>query len=190
MLNGKSQALTFEEEIAIPTCNLSETVHNKWLQAYGGKKIDVYHATVDDFARAALQSLFYFNYLRGGPAGIGPSKTELQLCLAARVGNSKRMVKLLDHVAVEAGLNTRVPHLEGETIFGSAKHKLDFPPRDDSDSHRHDRVNYSIPNLGKGVSPSHVRGVRRCSPSQAQTWSIVMSSNPSIASQKSDFSVP
>ena len=108
----------------------------------------------------------------------------------ARAGNSRRMVKLLDHVAVEAGLNTRVPHLEGETIFGSAKHKLDLPPGDDNDSHRHDRVNYSIPNLDKRVSPSHVRGVRRCSPSQAQARSSLMSSNPSIASQKSDFSLP
>ena len=50
MLNGKSQALTFEEEAAVPTCNLFETVHNKWLQASSGKKIDVYHATIDDFA--------------------------------------------------------------------------------------------------------------------------------------------
>ena len=88
-------------------------MHNKWLQASGSKKIDVYHATVDDFVRAALQSLFYFNYLRGGPTGTGPSKTELELCLTARAGNSRRMMKLLDHVAVEAGLNTRVPHLEG-----------------------------------------------------------------------------
>ena len=190
MLNGKSQALTFEEEATVPTCNLSETMHNKWLQASGEKKIDVYHATVDDFARAALQSLFYFNYLRGGPAGTGPSKTELQLHLAARAGNSRRMVKLHDHVAVEAGLNTRVPHLEEETIFGSAKRKLDLLLGDESDSHRHDRVNYLIPNLDKGVSPSHVRGVRRYSPSQAQARSSVMSSNPSIASQKSDFSMP
>ena len=78
MLNDHSKALTFKEEAAIPTCNLSETMHNKWLQASGRKMIDVYHATVDDFARAALQSLFYFNYLHGGPAGTSPSKTELQ----------------------------------------------------------------------------------------------------------------
>ena len=45
----------------MPTCNLSETVHNKWLQASGNKMIDVYHATLDDLTRAALQSLFYFN---------------------------------------------------------------------------------------------------------------------------------
>ena len=41
--------------------------------------INVYHAIVDDFARAALQSLFYFNYLRGGPTGTSPSKFELKL---------------------------------------------------------------------------------------------------------------
>ena len=39
--------------------------------------IDVYHATLDDLTRAALQSLFYFNYLRGGPSGTGLSKLEL-----------------------------------------------------------------------------------------------------------------
>ena len=80
--------------------------------------------------------------------------------------------------------------MEGETIFGSAKLKLDLPHGDDSDSHRHNRVNYSIPNLGKGVSPSQVRAVRRCSHSQAHAQSSVMSSNPSVASEKSDFSMP
>ena len=88
-----------------------------------------------------MQSLFYFNYLCDRPCGTGPSKFELELRLASRKSNSKRVVKLLDEVAVKAGLNTRVPHLEGETIFGTAKRKLDLPPGDDSDFHRHDRVN-------------------------------------------------
>ena len=77
------QALTFEEEATISTCNLSETVHNKWLQASGNKMIDVYHATVNDFSRAALQSLIYFNYLRGRSSGTGPNKFELELRLAS-----------------------------------------------------------------------------------------------------------
>ena len=122
---------------------------------------DVYYVTVDDFARAALQSLFYFNYLHGGPVGTGPSKSELQLRLAFRIGNSRRVVKLLDNVAAEAGLDTRVPHLEGETIFGSAKRKLDLPPGDDSDSHHHDWINYSVPRVGTGISPS-CRSYQRC----------------------------
>ena len=54
---------------------------------------------------------------------------------ASRVENLSHVVKLLERVAVEAGGNTRVPHLEGETIFGSAKRKLDLPPGDDSDFH-------------------------------------------------------
>ena len=121
--------------------------------------VDVYHATVDDLARTALQSLFYFNYLRGGLSGTGPSKSKLQLRHASRVGNSNHVVKLLDRVAVEASINTRVPHLEGETIFRSTKRKLDLPPGDDSDSHWHDCVNFSIPMLGKGMSPAQARGM-------------------------------
>ena len=38
----------------MPTCNLSEIVHNKWLQASGNKMINVYLGIVDDFARASL----------------------------------------------------------------------------------------------------------------------------------------
>ena len=60
------QALSFEEEAAMPTCNLSETIHNKWLQASGNKMVDLYSATVDDYSKAALQSSGYFNFLKGG----------------------------------------------------------------------------------------------------------------------------
>ena len=45
------------------TCNLSETMHNKWLQVSGNKMVDLYSATFDDYNRAALQSSGYFNFL-------------------------------------------------------------------------------------------------------------------------------
>ena len=151
--------------------------------------IDVYHDTVDDFARAALQSLFYFNYLRGGPSGTRPSKFELELRLASRKGNSKRVVKLLNEVAVEAGLNTRVPHLEGETIFGTAKRKLDLPPGDDSDSHRHDHVNYDVPKMGEGVSFSQARRLVRPGSRVGESISIVRSSSPLFQSKVSTRSM-
>ena len=183
------QALTFEEEVAVATCNLYKTVHNKWLQASGGKMTDVYHATVDDFARAALQSLFYFNYLRGSPTGTSPSKFELQLRLASRIGNSRRVVKLLNNVTAEAGLDTRVPHLEGETIFGSAKRKLDLPPGDDNDSHRYNWINYSVPRVGTGISPSQGRLLGRSLRSWGQGLSSIKSSNPSIVSPFSSSTV-
>ena len=88
-------------------------MHYKWQQASEGKISNVYHTTLDDYSWAALQSLFYFNYLRGGPSGTGPSRSKLQLRLASCKANSKRVVKLLEQVTVEAGVNTRIPHLEG-----------------------------------------------------------------------------
>ena len=120
--------------------------------------MDVYHATVDDLARAALQSLFYFNYLRGGPSGTGPSKNELQLRHTFRIGNLNCIVKLLDRVVVEARINIQVPHLDAEMLFGTVKRRLDLPPGDDNDSHRHNRVNFSIPMLGKGTSTAQAHG--------------------------------
>ena len=140
--------------------------------------IDVYHATLDDLTRATLQSLFYFNYLRGGPSGTGPSRSELQLRLASRNGNSGRVVKLLEKVTAKAGVNTRIPHLEGETIFGTAKRKLDLPLGDESDSHRHDRVNYCIPKVGRGMSPAQIRNVISASTILGQSPNSVRSCTP------------
>ena len=34
----------------MPTCNLLETLYNKWLHASRSKMLDVYLTTVDDFA--------------------------------------------------------------------------------------------------------------------------------------------
>ena len=81
----------------------------------------------------------------------------LRLRLASRSGNPSRVAKAVDDISVVSGSNTRVPHLDGEKVFGSAKHKLDLPPGDNSDSHRHDRINYSVPKLSKGASPNQCR---------------------------------
>ena len=143
--------------MVVPTCNLLETVHNKWLQASRNKMVDLYSATVDDYSRAALQSTAYFNFLKGGHFGTGLSSSVLRLRVAAQNANPSRVAKLVDDVSCVAGLNTRVPHLEGEKVFGSANRKLDLPPRDANDFHRHDCVNYSIPKLSKTTSPFQCR---------------------------------
>ena len=49
----------------MPTCNLAETVHNKWLQQSGKRGTDSYVATVDDFVRAFMQMVRYYQYLKG-----------------------------------------------------------------------------------------------------------------------------
>ena len=33
-------------EAVVPTCNLLETIHNKWLQASGNRMVDLYSAKV------------------------------------------------------------------------------------------------------------------------------------------------
>ena len=60
----------------------------------------------------------------------------------------------LEQVTVEADVNTRIPHLEGETIFGSMKRKLYLFPRGDSNSHRHDRVNFIVLKISKEMLPT------------------------------------
>ena len=110
--------------------------------------VDRYHATLDDYSRVALQFISYHNYLKGCGGGTGPRRSLLQLQHANRSGNSSRVVKLVDEISIEVGVNTRVPHFEGERVFGFAKRKLDLLPSDESDFHRHDRINYSIPKLG------------------------------------------
>ena len=67
------------------------------------------------------------------------------------------MAKAMNVVFEEARLKSRVPHLKGENIFGSVKRKLDLPPGDESDSHRHDRVNFTIPKLGQYMIPFQCR---------------------------------
>jgi hypothetical protein len=41
----------------------------------------------------------------------------------------------MEQLYVNGGLNFRVPHLEGESIFDSTKKKLDLSPKDESDYH-------------------------------------------------------
>jgi hypothetical protein len=40
--------LSLEEMADMPSCNLSETVHNKWLQQFGHRGNDLFAATCDD----------------------------------------------------------------------------------------------------------------------------------------------
>src|SRR5579875_3364021 len=89
-----------EQEVAeMPSCNFTESVHNKWLQASGNKGGDLYMATVDDYVRAFLQVVAYYQFLRGGSGGDGPSKDELKLqaaqCKANQTGDPAVLQKAL-----------------------------------------------------------------------------------------------
>src|SRR5579875_60245 len=121
-----------EEEFAeMPSCNLAESVHNKWLQASGNKGGDLYMATIDDYIRAFLQVVAYYQFLRGGSGGNGPSKDELKLRAAQRkanrTGDPAALQKVLQSMPGAEDLCTHTPHLKRGEIFGSQKRKPDTP---------------------------------------------------------------
>ena len=91
--------------------------------------------------------------MKGHLGGTSPNKSILKLHATRRSGDPAKMAKAMNVVSEEARLKSRVPHLEGENIFGSVKRKLDLPPRDEFDSHRHDCVNFTIPKLGRFMTP-------------------------------------
>ena len=131
----------------LPSCNLSETVHNKWLQMSGKRGNNLFDATCDDSIRAWMQMTNYRAYLKGYASGSGPSKGELRLRAARRSGDPKKIAEALNTLPGAEGVGTRVPHLEGEEIFGSTKRKLDVPIGDAGDSHRPDKINFSQPRV-------------------------------------------
>jgi hypothetical protein len=126
---------------------LSEITHNKWLQQSGNCGNDLFAATYDDKIRAVMQMTNYRAYLKGKASGTGPSKKELKLRVARRSGDPKKIKEVLSQLLGVEVATTRIPHLEGKEIFGSTKWKLDFPPGDDGDSHRPDKVNFSQPRV-------------------------------------------
>lgn len=110
--------------------------------------VDLYNATLDDYYRAAMQSTAYYNFLKGRGGGFGPNRMVLKLWSIAHFGDLKKIAQAVGELTVGTGLNSQIPHLESESIFRSAKRKLDLPPSDESDSYCHNRVNYTLPKIG------------------------------------------
>ena len=73
-------------------------------------------------------------------------------------------------------MNTRVPHLEKETLFGATKKKLNLSLEDNSDYYHHDHVNYSIPMVEKEMSLTQARNMLNASTIFAHSLSLVRSS--------------
>jgi hypothetical protein len=92
-----------------------------------------------------MQMTNYRAYLKGKASRTGPSKQELKLKAARRSSDPKKIEEALSQLPGVEVATTRIPHLEGEEIFGSTKRKLDLPLGDDGNSHRPDKVNFSQP---------------------------------------------
>ena len=145
------QRLSEADLAEMPSCNLAETVHNKWLQQSGNHGNDLYVATVDDLVRAFMQMVRYYQFLKGENAGTGPGKDELLLRVAQRsthrTSNPKVLADVILNIRGVQDFVTREPHLEGEEVFGSQKRKADMPLGCKQDSHRPDKVNFSRPRV-------------------------------------------
>ena len=102
---------------------------------------------MDNLIRAFMQTTNYRTYLKGGKSGKGPDKAELRLWAAQKSGDAEVIAKVLSSFPGAQDLITKPRGLEGTEIFGSSKRKLDLPPRSHSDSHRQDKVNFSIPRM-------------------------------------------
>ena len=136
--------MTPEEFAEMPSCNLAESIHNKWLQASGNKGGDLYVATVDDYIQAFLQVVAYYQFLKGGNGGDGPSKEELKLrCAqrrAERTGDPALLQKVLLNMPGGEEFCSRNPHHEGAEVFGSQKRRPDTPIGANEETHRLDTV--------------------------------------------------
>ena len=145
------QRLSEAELAEMPSCNLAETIHNKWLQQSGNRGNDLYVATVDDLVRAFMQMVRYYQFLKGHHAGSGSGKEELLLRVAQRAahrtGNPRVLAEAISNIRGVQDFVSREPHLEGERVFGSQKHKADMPLGCEHDSHRPDKVNFSRPRV-------------------------------------------
>lgn len=140
----------------MPSCNLAETVHNKWLQQSGNTGDCLYAATVGDMMRAFMQITQYMKYLKGGKSRKGPDKAELCLHQAQRSLDPVMIAEAMKAYPGAADVLSKGKGLEGAEIFGSTKRKLDLPPGSALDSHRLDKVNYSIPAMNTRSSRERI----------------------------------
>jgi hypothetical protein len=138
----------------MPSYNLAESMYHKWNQQSGNRGSDLYIATVDDFIRAFMQVVRYYQYLKGDRAGTGPGKEELQLRAAQRTAERTGDPKVLNvAMAKLPGAElfcTRAPHMVGEEVFGSQKRKADVPPGFEGESHRPDKLTSPVLGLRPG----------------------------------------
>ena len=113
----------------------------------GKRGNNLFDATCDDSIRAWMQMTNFRTYLKGHASDSGPSKDELRLRAARCSKDPKKIAEALNTLPEVEGVGTRVPHLEGEEIFGSTKRKLDVPIGDAGDSYKPDKINFSQPRV-------------------------------------------
>ena len=152
----------------MPSCNLSETVHNRWLQQSGNRGNDLYDAIVDNFVRAFMQCTNNYQFLKDGRFGTGPSRQELRLRQAQQSGRLDKLVDAMETMPEGKEWCTRTLHFEGDEVFGSTARQLNLPLGSQFDSHRPDKMNFSRPRVQRTTRA----GRRDCAPTAIDLSSL------------------
>jgi hypothetical protein len=119
-----------------------KTFHNIWLQQSGKNVECLFIVIFDDYVRAFKQSASYKVYLNGGRCERGRAKDELRLRRASQFGDPLQMANTIAKYTNGSSFIIRIPHLEGQEVFGSTKWKVYIAPMLEGDSHKHDHVNF------------------------------------------------
>jgi hypothetical protein len=100
-----------------------------------------------------MQSSLYYAFLQAkGAFEIGPDKNELCLHKASQFGDLVQIVVVVTKYTSSFNISAKIPHLEGEKMFGSVKCKTNLPPKLKANSHRHDRVNFFYPKVANTMA--------------------------------------
>ena len=74
-----------QDNVDMPTVNLSESKHSSWKAGQGGrKKISLYDTCATDMLNEIMQTTKEYAYREGKYKGIGPNAKILQDCLQTR----------------------------------------------------------------------------------------------------------
>ena len=87
--------MTLDEYAKIGTCNLAETMHNKWLQQSENNMTCLCEATVDDLIHAFMHIANYRSWLKGGSTGKGLDFASLKLKADAMCGDPKLLANAM-----------------------------------------------------------------------------------------------
>jgi hypothetical protein len=99
--------------------------------------------------------------------------------------NVSKLATTIANYASRSSFTAWTSHLEGEEVFGSAKHSANFLPRVDGESHRLNHVNFFHPHVvvpayhPNNVNDLHVHG----SPCVAQNMFLIFSLNGIVVSE-------
>lgn len=111
-----------EDELAeMSSCNLVESLHNKYKQQLGNRDSKILVATVDEFVCLFMLCIAYYEYLKSDRARTGPTNKELKVKVGQksveRTSNSKLLREALMKMPETNKFCTRTLHIDIEEVF-------------------------------------------------------------------------